>query len=342
MLYGFSKIEEQLVHNFKNNKLHHCNLIVGRKGIGKATFIKNFSSILLCENNTNEFEDNSIRKAKKLIESGGHTDLTILDINTVDDSGKENNSKKGEINIKQVRKIIDDIKLTPSISKNKVMIIDAIDQVNINGQNALLKTLEEPTANTYLFLICHNINNVIETIKSRSNVIQISDLLFEDWRKAVFDLCELKNIKLNTTNTNINELYAISNHSVSLALDIINNNAMELYYSISENISKEKKNISEIQKLASFVNSNEMFEIFVVLFDKFFENLLAIHLSSNKMEEINSYCQESNLANTARNNKLTDIIKYYEYGKNLLNDISVYNLDRKHGINVLMNEISLN
>lgn len=340
MLYGFSKIEEQLVHNFKNNKLHHCNLIVGREGIGKATFIKNFSSVLLHENNTNEFEDNnSIKKTKKLIESGGHTDLTILDINTVDDSGKENNSKKGEINIKQVRKVIDDVKLTPSISKNKVMIIDAIDQVNLNGQNALLKTLEEPTVNTYIFLICHNINNVIETIKSRSNIIHVPDLSFDDWGKAVFDLCNLKNIKLNI---NINELYDISNNSVSLALDIIYNNAMEIYYNISENISKERKNILEIQKLANSVNSNEMFEIFIVLFNKFFENLLAINLFSNKKEEINSYCQKSNLINIAKNNKLINIINYYEYGKNLLNDIKIYNLDRKHGITVLMNKINLN
>lgn len=337
MLYGFSKIEEQLVHNFKNNKLHHCNLIVGRKGIGKSTFIKNFSSILLCENNANEFEDNNIRKAKKLIDSGGHTDLTILDINTIDDSGKENNSKKGEISIKQVRKIIDDVKLTSSISKNKVTIIDAIDQVNLNGQNALLKTLEEPTTNTYIFLVCHNINNVIETIKSRSNIIIVPDLSFDDWEKALFSLYELENSKLNNK-----DLYDISDHSVGLAIEFMKNNAVELYYKIIENISKEKKNVLEIQKLANFVSTNEIFEIFIKLFDKFFENLLKIHYSSNKIEEIISPYQENNLVSIAKNSKLIDIVKYYEYGKNLLNDISIYNLDRKHGVNILINEISLN
>ena len=129
-------------------------------------------------------------------------------MNTIDESGKENNSKKSEINIKQVRKVIDEVKLTPSISKNKVLIIDSIDNVNINGQNALLKTIEEPTRNTYIFLICHNTNKVISTILSRSNITFVSDLKIEDWSKAIECVLEDKNMEFDG---DVEILYNISN-----------------------------------------------------------------------------------------------------------------------------------
>ena len=41
-IIGFEQISHQLTHLFKENKLHHANLIIGNQGIGKASFAKAF------------------------------------------------------------------------------------------------------------------------------------------------------------------------------------------------------------------------------------------------------------------------------------------------------------
>ena len=141
-VYGFNEIKKNILDSFTVGKLHHCNLINGIKGTGKASFIYNeIIPFILSETNSINKEtivNSVVDRTVKLIESGGHSDLLVLDINTTDEDGKENTSKKGEINVNQARKIINNIKLTPSISKNKVLIIDSIDNLNIND-NILVK-----------------------------------------------------------------------------------------------------------------------------------------------------------------------------------------------------------
>ena len=51
--------------------------------------------------------------------------------------------------------------------------MDDIDSYNLNCLNALLKILEEPSENTYFFLINNKSKSIIQTIKSRCIEIKI-------------------------------------------------------------------------------------------------------------------------------------------------------------------------
>jgi len=46
-IIGYKKIEENLWQNFLADKLHHCNLITGEKGNGKANFVKEFAKKII-------------------------------------------------------------------------------------------------------------------------------------------------------------------------------------------------------------------------------------------------------------------------------------------------------
>lgn len=152
-MLGFESIQSKLLASHQSNKLHHAILLHGKKGIGKATFAKEFVSKILNSENPN------------------HPDLLFI----------EKEATKKEISVVVIRKIAVFLNQTSAISKYKFIIIDAADELNKSSSNALLKTLEEPHANNFLILIAHNPNKVLATIKSRCHSIKVPDLRFEDF-----------------------------------------------------------------------------------------------------------------------------------------------------------------
>lgn len=333
-IYGFDNIKDEIIKNYKNNNLHHCNLIYGQKGMGKSSFANNISAFILTQKENEEITDAEVERTYKLMESGGHTDFKVLNLTTLDANEKENTSKKGEINVNQVRKTIDDIRLTSSISKNKVLIIDSIDIVNINGQNALLKTLEEPPKNTYIFLICHNMNKVIRTIQSRSNVIGVGNLDIENWSKALFSNEEMQNVELE--DEDIEDLYNLSDYSVGSAIEIIENKAIDFYDNILDLILNN--NVLEIQKFAEKINTVDLFNLFSKFFDKIFQNLFENRFLSNDSKFYKK--REEKFQNILKKQGIEKLLEKYEKGKHLVDDINIYNLDKKHCITVLLNNLS--
>ena len=234
MIFGFEEIESNILKLFKDNKLHHCNLIYGSEGIGKSTFItENIAPVILDVEN--------IEKTKKLILSGGHTDFIKLDINSLTEDGKENTSKKNEINVSQARRVINEIRMTPSISKYKLLIIDSIDKLNINAQNVLLKTLEEPPKNTFIFLICNNIDKTIKTIISRSNIILVPPLKIESWVKAVFNKDDISSVLSFNIKKSIAEISNLDEYFISVLFSFVD----ELEEYISEVVSNNDYNFQE-------------------------------------------------------------------------------------------------
>lgn len=339
IVYGFNEIKKNIIDSFISGKLHHCNLINGIKGTGKASFIYNeIIPFILSETNSINKEtivNSVVDRTVKLIESGGHSDLLVLDINTTDEDGKENTSKKGEINVNQARKIINNIKLTPSISKNKVLIIDSIDNLNINAQNALLKTLEEPPQNTFLFLICHNLNKVLTTIKSRSNIINCQQLSIEDWGSALFSNEEIQEVEIE--DEELSDLYAISNASVGFAMNILQNGALDLYDRILEILLN--KDIVKIQKFANDFAEQEKFDLMCVFFERVLMDLANYGVIIGNSIFIERRKEIFELVK--KRNDINKLLEYCDYFLNTIRDAEIYNLDKKHALCVVVNKIQL-
>ena len=104
------------------------------------------------------------------IAAGSHTDL--LSISPAYDAKKH--IEKSTISVDEARKIPDFLSLTPAEGEWRVVIVDAVDQLNINAANALLKILEEPPERSILLLICHSPGGILPTIKSRCRTFKLS------------------------------------------------------------------------------------------------------------------------------------------------------------------------
>jgi DNA polymerase-3 subunit delta' len=152
---------QNLTSSEQNKRLAHGVLFHGAKGIGKNNFAIEFAHWLICEQ---PLEDKACGECKacQLIKAGSHPDLLNL---SPEEEGKA-------IKVDQIRELIQKISLTSHAQGYRVIIISPADALNINASNSLLKTLEEPPANTVLILISDKPSKLMATIRSRTQMIR--------------------------------------------------------------------------------------------------------------------------------------------------------------------------
>src|SRR6202012_4948803 len=80
------------------------------------------------------------------------------------------------ISIDQVRTLQAMFATTPSLSRRRVIVIDAIDDLERPAANALLKNLEEPPAGTIFLLASHAPGRLLPTIRSRCRLLRFETL----------------------------------------------------------------------------------------------------------------------------------------------------------------------
>jgi len=77
------------------------------------------------------------------------------------------------IGIDIVRKIKEILTLKPFGGNNRLMVVKEMDKATLQAQNALLKILEEPPANTYIALTTKNVSALLPTIVSRCQLVTV-------------------------------------------------------------------------------------------------------------------------------------------------------------------------
>ncbi|HBO97835.1 MAG TPA: hypothetical protein DE315_05305 [Candidatus Omnitrophica bacterium] len=146
----------------KRGLLAHAYLFTGPAHIGKAATALAVAGSLNCENKKES--DDAYFCGRCLpclkINSGNHPDVHILQV------------APGEsIKIDAVRELLAQVRLRPFMAEKKIFIIHNIENLTTEGANALLKTLEEPSANSLLILTTAVPERVLETVKSRCHVV---------------------------------------------------------------------------------------------------------------------------------------------------------------------------
>jgi len=146
--------------------LGHAWLISGHKGVGKLNLALVLAHRLLGEGRTLTALDSDFALAALAARHGPtdqHPDLHWL--HPEDD--------KETIAIEQVREVIATMSLTAHRGSAKVVIIEPAEAMTIPAANALLKTLEEPSGESYLLLLSHQPGRLPATIRSRCQRLDI-------------------------------------------------------------------------------------------------------------------------------------------------------------------------
>ena len=153
--------------NFEN--LPHGIIINGSTGIGKNILAKEIANNILLN-----FEKDNNFKHQVLFDKNTHPDFYLLDKDKIGVNDISRRDKWDEE--KGFRDVVTFLTMTPSISKNKVVLIMNADLMNNAAQNALLKSLEEPAPYSYIIMTTNRPKALNQTIYSRCRQININNL----------------------------------------------------------------------------------------------------------------------------------------------------------------------
>lgn len=160
--------------------LHHAWLFAGPEGVGKATFARAAAARLLAEATGTAlppgFAVPDDHPTAKLIAAGSHPDYREL-TRQPKDGDKTGQDLARSIPIAQVRALGPMFATRPSMSGRRVVLIDAVDDLERPGaSNALLKNLEEPPEGTIFLLVSHAPGRLLPTIRSRCRRLRFDPL----------------------------------------------------------------------------------------------------------------------------------------------------------------------
>lgn len=156
-----------LIERYHGAGLPHASLLLGNDGVGKRSFAFKLAKFLLCQSSAKKQAQATVNvpcdqcHSCQLMDAGSHPDYFICD----------QEAKGKQIKVDAVRKLNDFFSKTPQISACQVVQIYPIEAMNLNASNALLKTLEEPSGESYLLLIAERLGSVLPTIRSRTQRI---------------------------------------------------------------------------------------------------------------------------------------------------------------------------
>jgi len=181
-IIGHDFQKEILMRAVRENVVSHSYLFSGPDGIGKKLVALEFAKLLNCQIRNSADSINAdigpceCRSCKK-VERGIHPDVINVQYEGVK-----------SIKVEQIREGIEERLFLKSFEgKFKVVVVDEAERMSSGAQNAFLKTLEEPPANSVIILITSNPDSLLPTIRSRCQMLRFNalpeELVFEELKK---------------------------------------------------------------------------------------------------------------------------------------------------------------
>ena len=313
---GHNKNFIKLSRLIKKNSLPNSIIFQGTKGIGKTTSAFRIAQFIFEQNAnpTDLYQFNNSDIYQKIC-NNSLPNLLFIEKPWLEDKKRYKN---------QIHK--DDISAVKKFYVNKekdnlyrICIIDSIDDFSIEASNSLLKLIEEPPKNSLFIIINHNKSKLLQTIKSRSFVLNFSNLILDDYS----ELLKLDNYRYN----DINKLYALTAGDLQASFNYIDNDFDSIddhFKSLLLDTSKIKINtashyVAFFNDNSNLENSGDLINYMLLRTKKTILELMEKKKSKNIFNLIKSYYF---LDKAYKNQKIYNLnfdhilIKYFNYLKN--------------------------
>lgn len=205
-IVGHEHLKNHLLQSATSGRIPHAQLFVGPEGSGVLLMAIAYAQYVLCHNVGNENSGGN-EACNLKFEHFSHPDLHFVYPTVTTDEVKSKpksldfltdwrkflnekpygsifdwynlldvKNKQGEIRVEDAQEMLKSLALKSYEGGYKIMIIWMVDKMNIAASNKLLKLLEEPTDKTLFILISENEEDIIQTIRSRCQVLHFSAL----------------------------------------------------------------------------------------------------------------------------------------------------------------------
>lgn len=232
-LFGHDAVERALLEAYKSGRIPHAWLIGGPPGIGKATLSYRLARFVLAHPNP---QAPAVQSATSLAVAAEHPvarriaaqaqgDLLVLERMINEQTGK----LYTVIRVDDVRRAVPFFGSTAGEGGWRIAIVDAVDDLQREGANALLKVLEEPPVRSLLLLVSHAPGRELPTIRSRCRRLLLRPLARADVVRAMAEVTGR-----SADDADVQEAAAVADGSVARALTFLNGPALALRQRVLE------------------------------------------------------------------------------------------------------------
>jgi DNA polymerase-3 subunit gamma/tau len=181
-LVGQAHVTETLQNAIRNNRVAHAYIFSGARGVGKTTAARILAKALNCVNGPTP-EPCGVCDSCKEIAAG--TSLDVIEIDAASNRG-----------IDQIRELREMVRYAPAAARSKVVILDEAHMLTGEASNALLKTLEEPPDRVIFVMATTEPENLVDTIRSRSQHFHFRALTFAEISGRLQEIATKENLKI--------------------------------------------------------------------------------------------------------------------------------------------------
>jgi DNA polymerase-3 subunit gamma/tau len=181
-LVGQQHVTETLKNAIKNGRVAHAYIFSGARGVGKTTAARILAKALNCIKGPTPDPCGECDSCKEI--SGGSS-LDVIEIDAASNRG-----------IDQIRELREMVRYAPAASRSKVVILDEAHMLTGEASNALLKTLEEPPDRVIFVMATTQPEDLVDTIRSRSQHFHFRALTFAEITKRLEEIAEKEHLKI--------------------------------------------------------------------------------------------------------------------------------------------------
>ncbi|MFY0712132.1 DNA polymerase III subunit delta' [Seonamhaeicola sp. NFXS20] len=252
-ILGQEHIKKHLTHSAENGRIAHAQLFIGPEGSGTLPMAIAYAQYILCNNSKGE-NNNGNEACNLKFKNFSHPDLHFAFPVTTSDKVKskpisnfyleewrellENqpygnlfdwykllgvDNKQGQIGVEEAYEIVKSLSLKSYEGGYKVMLIWMAEKMNIACANKLLKLIEEPPNKTIFILIAEDEQQIINTIKSRCQILHFPPLAEDAIKQGL-----IKNYNLDATVAT--KIARQSNGNYNKACDLVYQDSEDLQF----------------------------------------------------------------------------------------------------------------
>lgn len=181
-LVGQQHVTETLKNAIKNDRVAHAYIFSGARGVGKTTAARILAKALNCIKGPTPDPCGECDSCKEI---AAGSSLDVIEIDAASNRG-----------IDQIRELREMVRYAPAASRSKVVILDEAHMLTGEASNALLKTLEEPPDRVIFVMATTQPEDLVDTIRSRSQHFHFRALTFAEITKRLEEIAQKEELKI--------------------------------------------------------------------------------------------------------------------------------------------------